>query len=305
MSKTLVRLVLMILNLIVNNYIVFSLLGFINRILPFIGSIFIAYPATEEYASRYSYRWFRSFIKWRPFIIGFLFQNGRITISTAISATESDFLKNSYSNKLKLLVKRANIIKRIINAEQINYAGILHGILFMKRIIKEPSEANVTVDAVLNAEKKVRIIENCSPDTPIIILGGKGFIGRRLSKKIKNNSDRNIYEVDLDGCAEAKEKAWPKELVGEKAILINVTKKNVLADYIPYFWKELILINEVYPEPSENEVYMLKNRGVKTYHLVGVKAKAFPSFPRAYKGGIPCCAAVKSDYLSVILKKLN
>jgi hypothetical protein len=37
---------------------------------------------------------------------------------------------------------------------------------------------------------------------------------------------------------------------------------------------------------------------------MGVKAKALPSFPYAYQGGIPCCAAWLSEKMEVLFIKI-
>lgn len=98
--------------------------------------------------------------------------------------------------------------------------------------------------------------------------------------------------------------AWPHHLKGQKAILINVTRKAAIKEYIHLFWPELIVLNEVYPEPSQDEIVQLKKMGCTTYHIVGLQGKAYPSFPQVYEGGIPCCAGIHSKSIEVILKKL-
>ncbi len=55
------------------------------------------------------------------------------------------------------------------------------------------------------------------------------------------------------------------------------------------------MINEVYPEPSKAEVAAIQTHGARLYYLAGVKAKAWPPFPQAYAGGIPCCASFCPD----------
>jgi hypothetical protein len=74
-------------------------------------------------------------------------------------------------------------------------------------------------------------------------------------------------------------------------IVLNLTKKGALAEYIPHFWTGVVFINEVYPEPSRAEVEVMRSKGVICYHIAGIKAKAWPAFPRGYQGGIPCCAS--------------
>lgn len=91
----------------------------------------------------------------------------------------------------------------------------------------------------------------------------------------------------------------------QKAILINLTKKAALSQELDKFWQELVLLNEAYPEPSAEELKVLTDWGCQAYHIVGVKARSYPAFPKAYKGGIPCCAAWSSPQMEVLLKQLN
>jgi hypothetical protein len=81
-------------------------------------------------------------------------------------------------------------------------------------------------------------------------------------------------------------------------------KEDVLSRYLDLFWPELILLNEVYPEPSREEIETLKKIGSPAYHVVGVVAKSYPSFPKAYEGGIPCCGAWSSKDIEAIIKRL-
>jgi hypothetical protein len=39
------------------------------------------------------------------------------------------------------------------------------------------------------------------------------------------------------------------------------------------------------------EFEAIKAKGACCYHIAGVKARAWPAFPRGYQGGISCCAS--------------
>ena len=80
-------------------------------------------------------------------------------------------------------------------------------------------------------------------------------------------------------------------LWGRPTILLNVSRKGALARYIPHLWPEAVVLNEVYPEPDRSEVAAIQEKGARCYHISGVEARAWPPFPRAYQGGIPCCAS--------------
>lgn len=83
-----------------------------------------------------------------------------------------------------------------------------------------------------------------------------------------------------------------------------------LLEYARDRWQGAIVQNEVYPEPSAAEIAELEARGAHCYHIVGVEGRAWPPFPRAYRGGIPCCASLPfspddpdSDRLSFSLRR--
>lgn len=291
---------ILLLNLLLNREIVFRVIGWINERYHCIGSIFVAYPASEDYANAYVYHRHRSLMQWQPWPVGVLWQNSKWGLVFVISSTEGDFLNPANRDNLETLVRHTERIQHLIGAPQKTFAGILPGVLFSKRLIRDAVETDVTVEAIVKAEQRVREIEGHSNDTPIIILGGLGFVGRRLIAKLKG---RDIYCVDVANGGDRNN--WPQHLIGKNAILVNVTRKTALSQYTDLFWPELVLLNEVYPEPSKYELTKLTTIGCSAYHLVGIKGKSFPPFPRAYAGGIPCCAGQKSQQLEVIIKKLN
>lgn len=72
---------------------------------------------------------------------------------------------------------------------------------------------------------------------------------------------------------------------------INLSRKGALRDYAPWLWPEAVVLNEVYPEPGREELRLTGEVGSQCWHIVGVQGMAWPPFPRAYRGGIPCCAS--------------
>ncbi len=293
------RLAILFLNVAFNRPIVFRLVGHLNRRRLFLSSVFVAYPASEEYALAYVYPQHRHLMRWRPWPVGIFKQNGKWGVTFVISSTESDFTKPDNIDNLNQLVLYTEKIRELLAADQKTFAGILPSVLLGKEILRDAIEAEVTVAAVMKAEEKVRIAEKLEESTPLIILGSKGFIGKRLISKL---IDREIYEIDI---ADDNTKEWPCHLQGRKTILINLTRKMALNNYLDYFWPDLILLNEVYPEPTVTELSRIITQGCKAYHVVGIIAKTYPSFPKAYKGGIPCCAARLTDEMNVIIRKIT
>jgi len=161
-------------------------------------------------------------------------------------------------------------------------------------------EADVTVRVVVEAEKQVCNLELMQENPPLIILGGKGFIGRRLLSALHG---RELYSIDLVDKTEGLEN-WPEHLRGQRVILLNVSRRAVLLNYLPRLWPEIVLLNEVYPEPDDGCLQKLLQLGVSAYHVVGVAGEAYPPFPRAYQGGIPACSARLTPEMRVLVKKL-
>lgn len=290
------RTLFLIINALFNHVTVFSLVGKLNSKRNFIYSVFLCYPASESYALAYVHKKHLQKLSWRPFISGIIKQNGKWTVVFAVSNSEDEFTKKENVSQLVLLVEKIESIRELLKAKQKSFAGVLPGLLFRNRIIMDTVERDVTVEAVIKAIVLVMEIENVS-DVPLILLGSRGFIGRKLMRELSHIY--SIYSIDIEI------KNWPFFLKGQKCILINVSVKNALAEYYSFMWPGMIILNEVYPEPTMIELEQLKMLGCKVYHIAGIKGKAYPSFPGSYKAGIPCCAGVKSDNLKAVLSLLN
>ena len=155
----------------------------------------------------------------------------------------------------------------------------------------------------MKAIDKVRFREGFSEDCPIIILGHKGFVGSEVRKKL--GEDR-CYGVDLDSKTKLPDyESWPDHLQGQDAILINISRTYQLEKYSNYIWKNLVLLNEVYPEPNKDSVHLYCAKGGNMYHLVGNVGWSLPPFPQAYAGGIPFCASWDYAEVDTVIKRLS
>lgn len=298
------RIGIKVFNMIFDHDLIFWLIGLVNRHLKIIKSVFIAYPANENYALSYVYKGRISKVKWDPWLVSPLWQNGKLTLMFVISSSNGDFKENN--KHLRHLVKRTERIRKLLCAERKTFAGTLPGILY-GRIVREAPEAELTADVIVQIVQEVEKKE-ALPNVPVIILGGRGFIGRRVVKRLKKIKDASkIYSVDLpnENKTEKKQIDLPNELRGKKVIMLNITLKGVISNYIDQVWPGMIIINEVYPEPDPCILECLKNAGCICYHIVGVRAKSFPKFPGAYWGAIPCCAAWPSKNLEAVARKIN
>lgn len=298
LNDHLCRLAVLALNGLFNRRFVFQLVGIINKRFNFLVSVFVAYPASEAYASKYAYPRHRHLMRWTPWPVGVFRQDGKWGVTFVISSTEHDFTDPANKANLRNLVSHMETIRVMLGARQKTFAGILPGVLFRQRLIRDAVEADTTVAAVMKAEAAVRQAEGFTDTTPIILLGSRGFIGRRLAGQLR---DREIYGLDIEGDTNA----WPGHLVGRDALLINLTRKAVLNTYVEKFWPALVVINEVYPEPSPAEVDRLTGQGCRAYHIVGVSGQAYPPFPKAYRGGIPCCAARVTSEMEIVVHRLT
>lgn len=281
------RIGVILLNAIFGHIWVYALIGFMNKHIfnkP-IKSIFMLYPANEKYTKAYVYSWYARSMKWKSRLVGVLEQNGKWGLIFGISATDEDFVRPENLAKLVAVEARLERVRKVIGADQKTFASVLPGILFSKGIITNPVERDVTVKAILQALDKIKSVEKLPQDVPVIVLGGEGFIGSALRKAGNGNFS------SLDVGEEEHFLAFSEKLKGKPLILLNVTKKGALSFYTPYLWSEVVVVNEVYPEPSEKELTDIKAMGAICYHIVGVRGKAWPGFPRGYAGGIPCCAS--------------
>ncbi|MDP3882652.1 MAG: hypothetical protein Q8Q48_01190 [Candidatus Staskawiczbacteria bacterium] len=290
------RLFTELLAMLFNHDWIFWLIGLVNKKLGVIESIFLVYPATDDYSSAYSYAYRSRWHAWKPGPIGFFWQNGKIGLKFAISAHNGQL---GDKEKLCHLVERMEVLRKLLGARRKTFAGILPGVLFMKRLVRETPEADVTVEAVKQVIGKVKSLEGLSEDTPVIVLGGKGFIGRRVVASLPEDA---VHSVDIAG--NNGQNVWPSHLQGKPVLLVNISLNSALGQYINLMWPKMVIINEVYPEPSDELAEQLKRVGCHCYHVVGVRARALPSFPGGYQGGIPCCAAWQSEKMEALFKRI-
>jgi hypothetical protein len=294
------RIGVIIFSLLIGRNWFYLIIGIINRCFADrpINHVFLLYPANQKYTEAYSYKWYARLYKWTPGLAGFYMQSGKIGLTFAFSAVEADFIDKNNSQKLIRVYDRMERLRKLIGARQKSFAGILPGILWSRKIASEFVERRSTAKAIEIAIEKVRAAENLPVNVTVVILGGSGFIGSFLSDK-----NKEFIPVDLGNKEHLINN--PK-LKNRPVIILNLTKKSALNYYAPFLWPGAVIINEVYPEPSPDEVRMLAERRVAIYHIVGIEGKALPAFPRGYEGGIPCCAShiPSNRNYNVIIKKM-
>jgi len=293
----------------ISNKLIYSLIGIFNKYLlnRKIESIFLLYPANKAYIKPYCFDWYAKIIKWEPKIVGLYKQQNKWGIIFGLSSSDEDFFDPKNNKRLHELEKGMENIRQKIGAKQKSYAGVLPGILERESIINNPTSSENTALAVMRTIEKIRNEESIAEKPQIIILGSEGHIGKRVKQKLAPIYS-NIFCVDLK-LNNTDPDFWPKSIKCDNAIIINITKKEAFRDYVDKLWAKAIFVNEVYPEPENEFIEKIKNKGIHYYHIVGTKGAAWPSFPNSYKGGIPCCATISSVFYSsskadIILKRV-
>ena len=284
--------------LLFNNPVTLLLIGILNRLCfrP-IKSLFIIYPASDKYIEPYCFRFLWPYFRHHPVIIGGFFQGGQLGLTCVISAFESDFESKGFLEKF---FQRSTLLGKILGVPLQTYGGVLPNALKRANLLEPPyiTERNELVaNVVLKAMEEIRKQKQLGEKTPIILLGGMGNIGTAVRKRLAAQK-QEIYIVD-------KQDPFPTNLKNKSTILIDIARKGVLEQYLPHFWKGMLIINETYPEPSKKVVFALKKRGIHLYHIVGVKGSTFPNFFNAYAGGVPCCAMNTSEQFTPLIKLLD
>jgi hypothetical protein len=289
------RIFVLLFSILIGRDWLYALIGVLNRFVlrGFLKNVFVLYAANEKYLRTYVYLWHARYFQWLPGLMGFIKQNGRWGLYLGITATEETLAGDAGGN-LCALVERMERIRILTGAEQKTFAGIIPGLLRARGIVKDPIEREITATAVHRAIGRVKRIEGMPDDAALVVIGGLGFIGSRVVEYMRYDGFSGpIHSVDLKDEGDFERVA--RTLKGRPTILLNVSKRGALAKYTPYLWPEAVVLNEVYPEPARSEVAAIEEKGAVTYHISGIAARAWPPFPRAYKGGIPCCASFLPD----------
>jgi hypothetical protein len=287
----LLKISLEIINLIFNHGFIFRN---VKRFIP-IESVFLMYPANQKFADAFTYKKRQVIIKWQPWLCGIIIQDKRIILSFCISAIEKDFLEQENLKFLSELEENFEKLRQTIGAKKKTYAGILPGVLYYKKIITDPTEADVTAAVVAKVVDKIIKEKGLQPDTQIVTLGSEGFVGRKIKEVL---AYENVLGIDIKSL---NNPAWPKK----PCIVLNMATKTALVQNIDNIPDGSIVVNEVYPEPGKKVLESLSEKNCPCYHIAGVKAITIPNFPGAYKGAAPCCSAILSEDIIPVIYELS
>lgn len=288
------KIIILIADFVFNNLLALAIIGFLNKRFKLIASIFVDYPVSDFYADYYSFGFFRKKVmNWtRPILSGLIIFKGKLIIKFSTAKTPVDFNLPENSGNLRNFYEAIQKIKDCLNASEATFAGILPGVLFRHRLLKDRNSSIVTACLVCNAIEKIFSEKGLPKCRPIIGLGGAGFVGRAVTEEMRKRG-YVFFVVDL------KENSgqWPSDLNGKPIVVLNLLSDNKgLIHYLKYLSNGSILINEAYPPPEKSFTATAKEKGVDCFHVCGAKADlVIPNFPGYYQNNqesrsIPCCA---------------
>ncbi|MEM6661750.1 MAG: hypothetical protein AAF666_06190 [Pseudomonadota bacterium] len=284
--RTAIQIPLVIMAIFSRIYVTYALIGLWNRCFGGWRSIFFCYAGSQNFVSHYAPPGTEALIRWVPSPIGFLDHNGARGLVIAAPVSESDFLDPANERAFRRLRKRIRLIARLMGVKTVNLAGILPGILRDDDILDIP-DTRATIAAAVNAAG-VKMTECCFDGArpPVILLGGAGYVGAPTAELMwRDGFDVHIVDTRT-GKAEL-----PAILRGRRCLLIDISRRGVIADYIPQMWEGMVVLNETFPRPSGRHTLEMSLAGVDVFHLSGLKGSIVPPLPFGYENAVPCCAA--------------
>ncbi len=278
--------------------VLYRLIGLVNKRTGLLRSVFYCYPGDPRYARHYCYAWCDRWFKWLPAPIGLFQQGGKWGLILASPVTETEFTNVENEAELRLLLRRIERIAQLAGAAEINHAGVLPSVIYRRfgvRADRLPRIVNVVCDAI----EITRSVAFSGADVPIVLLGGNGFLGKALQRKL-NGTGVDVRVVD----PAVGTSGVPPELRGHECLLVDVARRGVLSQYTEQLWPGLVVLNETFPEPSRQLQHLLEQRGISVYHLAGMPARVWPNLPHGYRACVPCCALHESETATAIVRRL-
>ncbi len=295
------KMLLELVNLLCNNPIGLRLLGRFKLF----SAVFVMYPADQTFADCYTFRTRQRFIKWKPFIVGVIIHpSGARSLMFAISAHVDGRDSDYDANDLRDLHARTELVKTLLGATSTHFAGTLPGRLSALKVRRGDSQG---VEQRATVENVVQAVEDTQHTRcyPVVILGAKGYVGRKVTEHLSEKKRLKVLAVDTDGVYENGERVSDVyEALSAPHLILNIMRPEAINPYIETMGDMTVVLNEVYPAPHPDVVASMRERGVRVYHIAGVKASVWPPFPSAYQGAVPCCAALPGEKYKVSVIEL-
>ena len=279
------RLLILVIAVLCLTGVPYRILGFFNR-RGRLSSVFFCYAGSPAFVRSYGLPWIAQWFRWRPSPIGVMRQGDDWGLVMASPVTEADFLNPTNAALFERLQRRLQRVAHLSRATDIMLAGILPGVLKTGSHLAFRDTRETVVAAVVAAVESLR--RDAFPEGlhEVIVLGGAGRIGSDIVKTLRETG-LTCHVIDpAHGLTD-----FPNGLRGRHALLLDVARKGAIAEYIPEMWPELVVLNEVFPAPSRRLVAEMQEKGVRVFHLAGVKGRVIPPLPHGYQSAVPCCAA--------------
>lgn len=304
----------LLLSFLASNSVTFFILGianrwFLNRRLT---TLYCTYPVNAKYLKGITRPLYAPLFKWRPGIVsGFLVPGGGgITVVCTASETEMESANNH--PKLERLEQRLKLWARLMGADQLTHGGRMPSILENAGIAscdqEAESVASLCVLAVAQISDKIADRVNADPNEtarcPVAVIGSLGFVGQRAVEKLRARMhpvlaiDKLEFESNLTDQILDQYRGLP-------LVVLNLSRKGVLAEYSDKFWPGTVIVDDVYPEATQATRDSLRLCGAKYLHVSGVRAMAFPRLIGAYEGVMPFCAVALKRCTAVDLERIK
>lgn len=241
------------------------------------------YFADGRYLESVTFPWYARYRRWSPVLAGVFLQRHSGGLICVAGCTEEMFSQPEHREEMRAMYERMEKMARLLRVTAASYAGVLPSEIAKMGVRRSPIEIERTVVWVDQALSEVLSRSELPDETPLVVLGAAGFLGKRVMERLASSRKANIHPVDVH----IQPLAWPRGRI----VLINVSRGQALSRYVDLLEPGSVVLNEVYPEATTDVIEDLRRRGVRYFHIKGVAAQAFPAFPRAYAGAVPCCAA--------------
>lgn len=261
-----------------------------------INTVALFYPANNKYLKSVTFPWYAARVKWSPRFAGIFRHGDGGGFVFYMGASEEEFSAPESVSQLKKLYEQMQRTASVLGVNVVAYSGVLPSLMSKAGIQRTPIEVVRTAHWIVGAIESLRLRAALSNQCNVVVLGAAGFVGKRVVDQLTRITQFNVTEIDPehdDPSCRGVESL--RVLHGSTTILVNISRGNAIEGYIDLFWPGLIVLNEVYPECSVEALAKMKAQGARYFHLRGVEGWSFPSFPGAYAGAVPCCAASAVD----------
>lgn len=253
------------------------------------------YFADSRYLQASTFAWYARTRRWRPCLVGGYSLGDVAGFTCVVGASEQDILDGANHHRLIALHARMNRVAQLLRLASVSYSGILPSVLARAGVKRVPIEVDRTVHWVVQAVRQILAQGDLPPDTVVIVLGACGHVGARLCDVLRSEMPNSVVEIDPLHCDANKRDAQQSfecmAAMNCRALVLNVSRSQVLEKYVEILCPGCVVLNEVYPEVETHTLVRLAQRGVRYVHLQGVHGLTWPSFPGAYCGAVPLCAA--------------